>query len=129
MENGKFELKNFREDVLKMSRKKFAERLGISEEEVKRYEENPQEMPFGIVKKISDEFGIPMTQILDYEKSEKWVFDVKNNWSRIEEIKNRINLYLAENNSDTEDEQRKRIVDIMKTTTAKFTAKPNEILW
>ena len=83
MENGKFELKNFREDVLKMSRKKFAERLGISEEEVKRYEENPQEMPFGIVKKISDEFGIPMTQILDYEKYEKRVFDVKNNSSII----------------------------------------------
>lgn len=128
MENKKFELKNFREDVLKMSRKEFAERLGISEEEVKRYEENPQEMPFGIVKKISDEFGIPMTQILDYEKSEKRIFDVKNNWSRIEEIKNRINLYLTENDLDNADEQRKRIVEIIKTSTAKFTAKPKIVL-
>lgn len=123
-----FDLKNFRENVLKLSRKEFAQRLGISEEEVKRYEEKPQKMPIGIFNKISDEFGIPMMQILDYEKSEKSVFDVKNNWSRIKEIKNRINLYLAENDTDDADEQHKRIVEIMKTATAKYTAKLKVVL-
>ena len=122
-----FDLYYLRSQVLKMTSEEAAERLGIRAEEFKNYEEKPQDIPFGIMMKISQEFGIPIEQVLNYKKPDEWVFKVENRWSRIEEIKTRINLYLAKV-GESADEVKKRIIDIIKTAMAKYTAKPKVVL-
>ena len=128
MKNNNLNIKNFRNETLKITAEDFAKRLGISEEMIARYEENPQEIPVGIMVKISEEFGIPMQRILNYEHPGSPTFEIKNSWSKIENIKRRINLYLAENHGDFANEQHERILGSIRALTAKLTAKPKIVL-
>ena len=60
-------LKDFREFHLKMNQQQFAEFLGLSLEQIKEYEENPDIIPSGVLIKLANKIGMGIEKIIGWE--------------------------------------------------------------
>jgi len=74
-------LKDFREFHLKMNQQQFAEYLGLSLKEITRLEENPDEIPYGVLKTLADKTGMTLDEITCYERPRAEPLKPENTWS------------------------------------------------
>ena len=64
-----FNLKDFRENSLKMTQEQFADLIGERQDRISRLEQgDPDDIPTGILKKIAEKTGQTLDQLLEYEK-------------------------------------------------------------
>lgn len=61
-------LREFRENGLGMSQKEFAERIGVSQNTVSRWEDNPEQLSFSVLQNIANTFKCSIEDIIQERK-------------------------------------------------------------
>jgi GTP-binding protein EngB required for normal cell division/esterase/lipase len=67
---NKFDLKNFRENVLKETQESLAVRLGVKQDYISRLEKNPDAIPLDLLFNLAFTTGMTMDQIVNFKKPE-----------------------------------------------------------
>ena len=60
----KFDLKEFRENVLKETQEQFALRLGVNEDYISRLEKIPGSIPIDLLNKLADSAGMTLDEVV-----------------------------------------------------------------
>ena len=97
MSTGEFDLKRFRTEKLKITQIQMAETLGIRQDTLSRYEDNPEDIPFKVLKLISQKFGVEFNQLFNYQRNIPQALEVKNNWTKIKYFQKSLIDYINEN--------------------------------
>ncbi len=92
MSKSTFDLKGFREHRLKKTQAEFAELLGISQDELSRMEQDPDEIPYKILKLIAEKTGVPIDDMISPEKPEP--LKTIRTWSCAQYVKDTMTDYL-----------------------------------
>ena len=95
MATGEFDLKRFRTEKLKITQTQMAETLGIRQDTLSRYEDNPEEIPFKVLKLISQKFGVEFNQLFNYQRNIPQALNVKNNWTKIKYLQKILLDYIS----------------------------------
>lgn len=97
-----FDLKDFRQKVLKMTQEEFAKLIGVRQDYVSRIEKNPEAIEFSILMKIAQVTGTSLDELVGYKKSLPKALEVDNTWEKSSFIKKTLLDYIrlrTENNS------------------------------
>ncbi len=119
-----FDLKRFRSEKLEISQSRLAEIIGVRQDTLSRYEENPENIPLNLLMTISQKFGISLDQIFEYEKSVPQALDVKNNWSSVKFIHSSLTDYIKENKNSISRPENLEKVNMLCQIIDKLTVKP-----
>lgn len=92
--NEEFDLKDFRENKLKMTQAAFAELLGMRQDAISRLEKNPNQMTIEILFKIARCTGMTPDQLMSYKKNIPNALIVKNTWKDARFLKKQLLEYL-----------------------------------
>jgi transcriptional regulator with XRE-family HTH domain len=91
-----FNLKDFRENKLKMNQEEFAALIGERQDRISRLEQgDPDDIPTGILKRIAEKTGQTLDQLLEYEKPRPKALPVTDTWKEAELVKKTLGDYLA----------------------------------
>ncbi|MFA7073873.1 MAG: helix-turn-helix domain-containing protein, partial [Endomicrobiaceae bacterium] len=63
-----FDLKNFRENKIKMTQEEFAKMIDVRQDFVSRMEKEPSEIPLNIIEKIAKKTGTTIDELVKYKK-------------------------------------------------------------
>ena len=90
-------LKAVREGKLKMkTQEEFAQLLGVSVAEVEKWEDNPDEMPFAAVTRLTTKTGLTIEEVTSYERPKVKPLDVGNSWSKAAFTKQNLTAYISD---------------------------------
>lgn len=89
-----FDLKGFRTEKLKVTQAQMAEAIGIRQDALSRYEDKPDEIPFKVFQAISQRYGVPYNELLDYRRNVPEALETKNKWVQIKYLKEKVQDYL-----------------------------------
>lgn len=126
MSSGSFNLKIFRTEKLKVTQTQMAETLGIRQDMLSRYEDDPENIPIRVFKAISEKYGIEFNQLLDYHKNSPDPLLVKNSWTKIKHLKQQlldcINTHYSPDNPEQAD-----VLNILSDNIHSLTTKPKVV--
>ena len=97
-----FDLRNFREEVLKLTQKELATLIDERQDKISRLEKNPDSIGLDILIKIADKTGTTLDELVKYKKTLPDALDVQDTWKEASQINKWINDYVMttiENNS------------------------------
>lgn len=91
-----FDLKNFREDKLKMSQAELAELLdmGIRQDTISRMEKNPSQITLEVLVRLAEKTGLDMNQLLSYTKPTIAPLDTDPTWAKVDYMKHTVVDYI-----------------------------------
>ena len=87
MEEKNFDLKDFRENYLKLTQSELAELMGIRQDRVSRLEKNLEIITPSELRELAKISGISMEKILDYEREIPKKLKFENKWYELQNIK------------------------------------------
>ncbi|WP_314293766.1 dynamin family protein [Leptotrichia massiliensis] len=90
MEEKNFDLKDFRENYLKLTQSELAELMGIRQDRVSRLEKNLEIITPSELRELAKISGISMEKILDYEREIPKKLKFENKWYELQNIKKNI---------------------------------------
>ena len=90
-------LKEFREKALNMSQQDFADKLGVTQNTVSRWEVEPSSLSIAKLNEIAEAFGYELADLLSFStkkvKYEPWKSE-NQTWILIKKELNKINFYI-----------------------------------
>ncbi|MBU5294777.1 dynamin family protein [Anaerosalibacter bizertensis] len=91
-----FKLKYFREEILHLTQKEFADLIGVSQNTISRWEANPGSLELSTIILISQKTKYPLNDILKLMTPKEtltkdWDYDPKN-WELLNEYKNKLKI-------------------------------------
>jgi transcriptional regulator with XRE-family HTH domain len=89
-----FDLKDFRQNVLKMTQEDFANMIGVRQDYVSRMEKAPEAIEFSLLLKIAETTGTSLDELVGYKKSMPKALQVDNTWETSTFIKKTILDYI-----------------------------------
>lgn len=89
-----FNLKNFREKKIKMTKEKFAESLNIDLSELEKLESQTEDVPFKIILEISKMTGIPIEILAQDEEEADDGMHTSEGWESVEDYKKSVQANL-----------------------------------
>ena len=89
-----FDLKDFRQNVLKMTQEEFAKLIGVRQDYVSRMEKTPETIEFSMLLKIAEVTGTTLDELVGYKKSLPKALQVENTWEPSAFIKKTLLNYL-----------------------------------
>ena len=90
MEEKNFDLKDFRENYLKLTQSELAELMGIRQDRVSRLEKNLEIITTLELRQLAKISGISMEEILGYERETPKKLKFENKWYELQNIKKSI---------------------------------------
>lgn len=120
-------LKALREGKLKMkTQEEFAQLLGVSIAEVEKWENNPDEMPFAAVTRLTTKTGLTIEEVTSYERPKVNPLDVGNSWSKAAFTKENLITYIsgAMDCSDLLEKHKKDYIDGLRQIIVNTIKKP-----
>lgn len=127
MPTGEFDLKRFRTEKLKITQTQMAETLSIRQDTLSRYEDNPEEIPFKILKLISQRFGVEFNQLFNYQRNIPKALEVKNNWTKIKYLQKNLIDYIDANQDAIKANNGVQYFTDFEKAVYKLTAKPKVV--
>ena len=89
-------LKSFREDKLKIkTQAEFAELLGVEESIISSYEEDPENIPWTFLQKITEKTGVTLEELTGWKKPVPKPLDVEDTWKQADFTKMTLSDYIA----------------------------------
>lgn len=85
-----FDLKHFRQEVLKISQVELAQQLEVSRDKIVRMENDPEKIELGMIIKLAQVTGQTLEELTGYRKEVPKSFTVNNNWTKITEFKKKV---------------------------------------
>ncbi len=125
MSSTQFNLKTFRENVLKMTQAELANALDLRQDNVSRMEKNPEQISYPIIAKMATLSGLTIDQVVGYAPPEPNAISVERTWTigyDMARIKSNIQSFRVEN-SDLCPENLEMINDLEKVLNT-FVKKP-----
>lgn len=89
-----FDLRSFREDVLKMTQEQFAQLIGKQQHDISRYEKNPKDISIDVLVTIASRTGSTLDELIKYEKSKVEPLYVEDTWSSVNQYKGKVLDYV-----------------------------------
>lgn len=89
-----FDLKDFRQNVLKMTQEEFAKLIGVRQDSVSRMEKTPEAIDLTILLKIAEVTGTTLDELVGYKKSLPKALQVENTWESSAFIKKTLLEYI-----------------------------------
>lgn len=89
-----FDLKDFRQNVLKMTQEEFAKLIGVRQDSVSRMEKTPETIDLTILLKIAEATGTTLDELVGYKRSLPKALQVENTWDTSAFIKKTLLKYL-----------------------------------
>ncbi len=89
-----FDLKNFRENSLKMTQAEFAALLEMRQDAISRLEKNTEQISLDVLQKIAIRTGMTLDQLVSFEKPMPKVLQVEDAWSEVRYKKNILDNYI-----------------------------------
>lgn len=113
-----FDLKDFRQNVLKQTQEEFAKLIGVRQDYVSRMEKSPEGIEFSILLKIAEVTGTTLDELVGYKKSLPNALQVENTWESSAFIKKTLLDYIKDKSKDlslhTEIKYEKLVLDLEK---------------
>lgn len=91
-----FDLKNFRENVLKLTQEEFANLIDVRQDNVSRMEKNPQTIDLTVLMRIAKATGTSLDELVGYKKTEVDEIKVENTWESIDFTRKTLVNYIQE---------------------------------
>jgi len=91
-----FDLRDFRENKLKMTQEEFAVLLDERQDKVSRWEADPGDIPARVLERIARKTGQTIDELVGYEKPRPEPVPVKDTWQGAELVKQTLVNYLDE---------------------------------
>lgn len=91
-----FDLKYFREEILKETQQELAAKVGVRQDMISRMERSPEKITIEQLKRIADATGYSMTDLANMEQKRIEPINVNDYWGSPIELKNRLNRSLDE---------------------------------
>jgi transcriptional regulator with XRE-family HTH domain len=95
-----FDLKDFRQNVLKMTQDDFAKMIGVRQDYVSRMEKTPEAIEFSMLLKIAQATGTSLDELVGYKKSIPNALEVSNTWETSTFIKKTLLDYIKMKTED-----------------------------
>lgn len=92
-----FDLKHFRQNVLKMTQQEFAQLIDVRQDNVSRMEKTPEAIDVGILVKIANATGTTLDELVGYKQSLPEALAVENAWKDTASFKNALLQYIHVN--------------------------------
>ncbi|KGX88666.1 hypothetical protein N781_09715 [Pontibacillus halophilus JSM 076056 = DSM 19796] len=92
-----FNLRDFRQDVLKITQAEFANLIGVRQDNVSRMEKNPETIDLSMLMNIANATGQSLDQLVGYKKDVPQALEVENVWKENENMKHVLLDYLENN--------------------------------
>lgn len=99
---NKFNLRKFREDYVKMTQVEFAEKIGVTQDRISRWEKNPDSISIADLITIADFFQIRIDDLVNFELNMPQKMEISDCWSNVSSIKEEIMSYLNDKCFDKE---------------------------
>ena len=93
-------LRDFRENKLKMTQEQFAHHLDVRQDKISRWEAEPGDIPISILQKIAEKFGLTLDELCEYEKPRPEPLQVPDTWKEAELLKKILEDYLKDYKQD-----------------------------
>ena len=90
-----FDLKDFRENKLRMTQSEFANLLDMRQDAISRMEKNPEQMSLEVLKKIAERTGLTVDEVISYEKPKIEALTVENKWESASFVKKTLVNYIS----------------------------------
>lgn len=120
-----FDLRNFREEVLKLTQKELAGLIDERQDKISRLEKNPDSIGLDILIRIADKTGTTLDELVKYKKKIPEALIIDNTWNSVTAIKKKIDDYVdkTRNNTKTTSKQEYKMNELKKFTET-FLKKP-----
>lgn len=89
-----FNLKELRENSLKLTQSELAEKLDMRQDAISRLEKNPDQITLDVLLKLADKFGMNVDQLISYKKPIPRALNVSGKWSGCNYLKQTIGEYV-----------------------------------
>ena len=93
---SEFNLKNFRENYLKLTQAELAELIGVRQDRISRLEQNLDSISLEELVILSKKTGKSLDEITNYKKNVINKLEVKDSWSKVRYIKNTVINYIKD---------------------------------
>lgn len=93
---SEFNLKNFRENYLKLTQAELAELIGVRQDRISRLEQNLNSISLEELVILSKKTGKSLDEITNYKKNVINKLEVKDSWSKVRYIKNTVINYIKD---------------------------------
>lgn len=101
-----FDLRDFRENSLKMTQTDFASLLGMRQDAISRLEKNPEQISLQILQTIAIRTGMTLDQLVAYEKPIPEALNVKCTWNNAKYVKKTLVDYIAKFSESYKDSEK-----------------------
>ena len=93
---SEFNLKNFRENYLKLTQAELAELIGVRQDRISRLEQNLDSISLEELVILSKKTGKSLDEITNYKRNVINKLEVKDSWSKVRYIKNTVVNYIKD---------------------------------
>ena len=93
---SEFNLKNFRENYLKLTQAELAELIGVRQDRISRLEQNLDSISLEELVILSKKTGKSLDEITNYKKNVVNKLEMKDSWSKVRYIKNTVVNYIKD---------------------------------
>lgn len=98
-----FDLKEFRQNRLKMTQEEFATLIDERQDTISRMEKNPETISLMVLQKIANAVGSTLDQLVGFQKSNLDPLDVEDTWENLQFAKKTIIEYILKKLNNNED--------------------------
>lgn len=117
-------LKDFRENKLKVTQTQLAELVGESQDTISRYENNPERIPLDFASRLAQKAGVTLDQLTNYEKPQIEGIKTEPTWSAADFIKKTLVDYISNSRPDVSEEKYNNLIDDLRRTVFNAVKKP-----
>ena len=121
------DLKSFREDKLKIkTQAEFAERIGVDQSSISRWEKDPNSIPYTIIQTIMEKTGASFEEVTGWKKPIPNPLEVKDTWEKADFTKHTLVEYISDalSKMNLSEEYRSEYVDDLTSVISSSIVKP-----
>lgn len=104
-------LKDFRENKLKMTQTQLANLLGVNQDTISRYENNPERIPLDFASHLAQKTGITLDQLTNYEKPLIEEIKTEYTWGTNDLIKKTLIDYIKNSRPEMSEKRYDNFID------------------
>lgn len=117
-------LKDFRENKLKITQTQLAELVGESQDTISRYENNPERIPLDFANRLAKKTGVTLDQLTNYEKPQIEGIKIEPTWSAADFIKKTLVNYISDSRPNVSEEKYNNFINDLRSMVFNTVRKP-----